>query len=328
MFKAMKFSLFISLFILSSVSVIAIESPAFDDPFAQEDISGISAREQGEGAEDKPVSDKELMFMDEGMQLEQKQRTREQIEADVRDLYEEGMKYYRIEDYEGAIEIWSRIIQNFPTAKNLYDIRYSLANAYEFARKYDKAIQEYQKVLAEKPKHELAVEAAYRLAGCYARIEKWNFAHEIYRDIIARAPDDKSSIRAYFNIAVIYLRQEKFKRAERIYRNIIRHFPNTGSEIQARFQLASMLAQTNRYKSSINEYKLIKFKYKDTEWAPRAAMGIGDTYRLSGDLKNAKDAYSRVIYEFFREERYVQMAEERINSLKYHREIESKVYGN
>ncbi len=273
-----------------------------------------------------PVSESENMFRNEEVILAEKNKTREEIERDVEALYREGKKYYDIEDYAGAIDIWERTIQNYPTSKKLYDIRYSLANAYEFSRRYDNAIDQYQKVLGEKPKAEIALEAHYRLAGCYAKLEKWPYAMEIYRDIIQRGRDRKESLRAYFNMAQIYIRQDKLKRGINIYRNIIKYFPNTQSEIEARFQLASTYAQTSRFKSSVKEYRLIMAKYKDTDYAPRAAMHIGDTFKLAGDYKSAKDAYSAVIYRFYKDERYVLQAEERIRSLKYHKEIENKFY--
>ena len=58
------------------------------------------------------------------------------------------------------------------------------------------------------------------------------------------------------------------------------------------------------------------FKYRDTEWAPLAAIHIGDTYKLAGDYKSAKDAYNQVVYQFYKYEQYTQQAEERIKSLK------------
>jgi len=303
--------------------------PAMGDASKREE--GIEQKGQKEGVEAKilqetptPPSKQEEMLK-APMTVEEKAKTKEEIEKDIAALYKEGKKYYDIEDYEGAIQIWERIIQNYPTARNIYDIRYSLANAYEFNRQYDKAIGQYQKVLAEKPKYALATEAAYRLAGCYGKLGKWQYAIEIYRDMVRRGPGDKETLRAYFNMATIYFRQEKYKRAINIYKNVIKYYPSTPWEIQARFQLASTYGQINSYKSAIKEYKIIKYKFKDTEWAPRAAMHIGDVYKLSGDYKRAKEAYSRVIYEYYRHERYVQQAEERIKNLKYQRQLENLV---
>jgi len=301
-----------------------------------EGTEGMTQQQTGEGiTAETPeevtgtaVSESEQMFKSEEAVLKDKEMTKEQIQKDVELLYAEGKKYYDVENYEGAAEIWGRIITNYPTASGLFTIRYSIANAYEFSHQYDKAIQQYQRVLAEKPKEEIAVEAAYRLGGCYAKLEKWQYAMEVYKDIIRKqGMSNARSSRAYFNMALVYMKQGKFKRAETIYRNIIRYYPNTASEIQGRFNLASLLSQTHRYKNAINEYKLINYKFKDTDWAPMAAMHIGDTYKLSGDIKSAKDAYSRILYEYYNKEIYVNQAEQRIEALKHHKEIEQKVYG-
>lgn len=306
----------------------AEEAPGESIPPAKDDMrlpAGVRATTLQQTA--TPVSASENMFKNEDVLITEKNKTREEIERDVDTLFREGKKYYDIEDYDGAIDIWERIIQNYPTSKRLYEIRYSLANAYEFSRRFEKAIDQYQKVLGERPKGEIAIEALYRLAGCYAKLEKWAYAMEIYRDIIQRGRDKDDSLRAYFNMAQVYVRQDKLKRAVNIYRNIIKYFPNTQSEIEARFQLASTYAQSSRFKSAIKEYRLIMAKYKDTDYAPRAAMHIADTHKLAGDYKAAKDAYNAVIYRFHREERYVLQAEESIRSLKFHREIENKFYG-
>ncbi|MBN2755215.1 MAG: tetratricopeptide repeat protein, partial [Candidatus Goldbacteria bacterium] len=287
---------------------------------------GITA-ESAEEVTGTAISQSEQMFKSEEAVMQDKKMTKEQIQKDVELLYAEGKKYYDVEDYEGAAEIWGRIITNFPTASGLFTIRYSIANAYEFSRQYDKAIQQYQKVLAEKPKEEIAVEAAYRLGGCYGKLEKWQYAMEVYKDIIRKqGMSNARSSRAYFNMALVYMKQGKFKRAETIYRNIIRYYPNTASEIQGRFNLASLLTQTKRYKNAVNEYKLINYKFKNTDWAPMAAMHIGDTYKLSGDYKNARDAYSRVLYEYYNNERYVNQAETALENLKHARQFAEK-YG-
>ncbi len=258
---------------------------------------------------------------------EQKQMTKEEIERDIQILLKKKKKYFDSEDYEGAIEIWDRIIQNYPTAKTFLEVRYYLGCAYEYTGNLPKAIEQYQKFLAENPKHELYAETSYKLAGCYSKLEKYPYSMEIYRDLIRKSPGKKETIRAYFNLAQIYMKQEKYKKVINIYRNIMKYYPNTQWEIQARFQLASLFAQIGRYKNSINEYKIIKHKFKDTDWAPMAAMHIGDTYKLAGDYKEAKDAYSRVVYEYYNKEIYVQQAEERIRSLKQHKELETKLYG-
>ncbi len=265
-------------------------------------------------------------IMKSGISVEAKEKSQETIEKEVGDLFKEGKKYYDLEDYAGAIEIWERTIQNYPTSKQLYNIKYFLANAYQYNGNYDKAIITFQKVLAEKPKGEVSDEAYYRLANCYSNLQKWNYAIEIYKDIIRKNQDSKNAIRAYTSMAIIYIRTRNFKRAENIFRNIVKYFPNSQDEINARFQLASILAQTNRFKSAVKEYTLIEYKFANTEWAPRAAIDIGDTYKLAGDIAEAKEAYSRVMFQYYSKENYVHEAEEKINSLKNLEEINRKVY--
>ncbi|MFP4465698.1 MAG: tetratricopeptide repeat protein [Candidatus Goldiibacteriota bacterium] len=294
------------------------------DVTQEAEAEGIQARKPD--APEAPVSEDEMMFRDADTQAEKKEMTREQIQKDVEALFEEGKKYYEQQEYEGAAEIWERILVNYPTAQGLYEIRYALANAYEFSRQYDKAITQYQRVLAERPKADFAKEAAYRLGGCYERVGEWRFATEVYKDLVRKGPREKDSIRGYFNIAMLYLKQRNFKRAETIYKNIIKYFPGTSDEIQARLNLASLYAQSHRYRNAVREYKLIQHKFPDTDWAPIAAMHIGDTYKLSGNLKKAREAYTRVLYDYYNRDAYVAQAEEQIRSLKHHRELEYKVY--
>ena len=288
----------------------------------QGNTSGVKAVQLVATATPIPQSDQ--MYQTNDVKIQEQAKTREQIEQDVKALYKEGKKYYDIEDYDGAAEIWDRIITNYPTSKDLYDIRLNLGQAYEYSGAYDKAIVQYQRVIAEKPKADTSLEAQYRLAACYTKLEKWPYSMEIYRDIIQKAPTQKATIRAYFNMAQVYMKQGKMKKVEIIYKNIIRYYPNSENEILARFQLASLYAQTNRFKSSIKEYKMIKYKFKDSDWAPQAAMHIGDTYKLEGDYKSAKDAYSKVMYEYYMQDKYVQQAEERIEQLKHQKELENR----
>lgn len=280
-----------------------------------------------EATANRVIKDKsQTMNKSNEINIEAQAKTRQQMEQDVQDLYKEGKKYYDIEDYEGASEIWMRLLTNYSTSKNLHTIRYSLANAYEYALQYDNAIAQYQKVLAENPKLDISIEANYRLAGCYVKLEKYPQAIEIYKDIILRGPSKIADIRAYFSLANIYMKQGNYKKVELIYKNIVKSFPNSASEIQGRFQLAQLYAQTSRFKSAVKEYKLIMYKYKNTEWAPKAAIHIGDTYKLAGEYRNAREAYSIVINEYYKYDVYTLQAEERIKSLKSHKAIEDKFY--
>ncbi|MEI7640674.1 MAG: tetratricopeptide repeat protein [bacterium] len=306
----------------SLMSLPNIETPAAQQVAGEATPEGMTAlmpvdKAQLEQADATPTPSKDQdMFKSGAEVIEQKIKTQAQLEKEVTDLFAEGKKYYVVDDYEGAIEIWDRIIQNYPTSTQAYNIKYSLATASELAKKYDKAIYNFQRVIAEKPKSDISIEARYRLAECYRRIEKWNEAVDVYRDIVNKNVDDVDSIRAYFNLAGLYATKMDFEKAQNIFKNIIKYYPNTDSERQGRFQLAALFAQTHNYRSAIKEYKIIENKYADTEWAPMAAMHIGDTYKLSGDLKNARIAYEKVTFNYYKYSNYVLQAEERINGLK------------
>src|ERR1035437_3247563 len=86
----------------------------------KQSASGITAKEvQGTPT---PIAKSEAMFQSNEINIADQAKTKQQIDKDVQDLFKEGKKYYDIEDYEGAAEIWFRIITNYPTAKNSFSI--------------------------------------------------------------------------------------------------------------------------------------------------------------------------------------------------------------
>ena len=81
--------------------------------------------------------------------------------------------YYRT-NYQGAIELFQKLIYEYPFSKHLADADFYIAEAYFKNKDYDIAAQAYQDFLIRHPKNERAEYAQFQIGRCHFEQRKKN----------------------------------------------------------------------------------------------------------------------------------------------------------
>ena len=81
--------------------------------------------------------------------------------------------YYRT-NYQGSIELFQKLIYEYPFSKHLADADFYIAEAYFKNKDYDIAVQAYQDFLTRHPKNARAEYAHYQLGICHFERRKKN----------------------------------------------------------------------------------------------------------------------------------------------------------
>jgi outer membrane assembly lipoprotein YfiO len=147
-------------------------------------------------------------------------------------LYHEGQAYFYLQEYEKANEIFSRYLQEQPSAKFFEEvITYKFQIAEQFREgvkkhlfgwnampKLESAVEDalklYDEVLAVFPHHELAAKALFAKGSILLETMDFSDSLSAFQQLIRRFPKHELSIEAFLRIGEIYLQQCDPKRQD------------------------------------------------------------------------------------------------------------------
>ena len=225
----------------------------------------------------------------------------------AKDWVEKGDFLFMAEDYERAIEAFSKAIENDPKYATAYQYRaiaYSaigfnelalvdinrfiklkpkskrsilstLGGIYEGQKKYQKAIETFNEYIKLYPNESLGYS---RLGGIYVELGDFKKAIFYYSKAVKLEPDD---FHIYFNRGNIYLATYNYGQALDDYNKAIELNPTIGDFY---FNRALVFLKLNNYQQAINDYtKLIEID-------PTNATAYFNRGAAYGELDNHKQA--------------------------------------
>jgi outer membrane assembly lipoprotein YfiO len=147
-------------------------------------------------------------------------------------LYHEGEAYFQLQEYEKANEIFSKYLQEQPSAKFFEEVvTYKFLIAEQFREgvkkhlfgwgampKLESAVEDalklYDEVLAVFPHHELAAKALFAKGSILLDTMDFSDSLASFQQLIRRFPKHELSIEAFLRMGEIYLKQCDPKRQD------------------------------------------------------------------------------------------------------------------
>ena len=195
-------------------------------------------------------------------------------------LFEIGLNEYEEGDYDNAAKALDRLLISFGTSDHLVDARLLLGHAYFGKRDYLTARSEYTRFLDRYASHEDAPVAA--LGVC--------------RSLVALSPEPQRD-QAYTldawsicrNVAVDYSGTESAATAAELATDMRIKLA------EKEFLNASFYFRRRMYDSAIIYFGTVADLYPDTEWAPKALLGLYQANTAIGYLDLAEEARERLL---------------------------------
>lgn len=123
-------------------------------------------------------------------------------------LIKRGITYYKVEDYRGALQDFSRIVKEYPDSKDLEYAMHQVALLLRYERRVKEMVEAYQALLAKFPNTEVKAEALFWIGGGLFDLKQYKECVEPLRsarDRNSKEYDEKSSLRLVF--AFFHLKQ-------------------------------------------------------------------------------------------------------------------------
>jgi outer membrane protein assembly factor BamD len=220
------------------------------------------------------------------------------------ELYAEGLEIlegtdllvYTWVDYSDAIEVFQRIIDNYPYSEYAIQAELQIADAYFEDAKYEEALSYYRDFADLHPQNEKVPYSIYRSALCYERRKRGPNRDQsatreaiVYLDRLLSehplseyAPEAEQMWRELQlllaenmeGIGDFYRGREEYEAAAERYRTLLNEYPGLGIDARILFKLAECYEEMDRLDEADRIFRTIMAHYADSEFAYRARRRI------------------------------------------------------
>ncbi|MBI4418988.1 MAG: tetratricopeptide repeat protein [Ignavibacteriales bacterium] len=166
---------------------------------------------------------------------------------------------------------------------------------YRQLKSYDKANAAYQEAQKVGTGTTIAAEAAYRLGSVSDERGDVSGALQLYNRVIATYPKLDAADKAKLALARIYLRETNYTEAETLAGQVATsRTDQIGAEAQ--YLIGLQFAQQGDWNNAIPAYLRVRYIFPaHEEWLAKAALGLGEAYEATDDLRRAREVYQSVL---------------------------------
>jgi outer membrane protein assembly factor BamD len=221
--------------------------------------------------------------------------------APAEQLWDEGTKIlagrsilgvYTYVDYEGAIEKFQAIVDNYPNSDYAIRSELAIADAYFENAKYEEALSYYRDFSELHPQHPKVPYTIWQAALCHQRrvlgpgrdqgatrdalvfLDRLLLQHphsthsqqaeELWRELQTKLASNVEGI------ADFYFQRGEYEAASERYRALLNEYPGLGFDPRVLFKLGKCYAELQRVDEADRIFRTLMAHYADSEFAIRA----------------------------------------------------------
>jgi len=221
------------------------------------------------------------------------------------ELYAQGIQKLELQwwmgvfprvDYNGAIEDFQSIIDNYPYSEFAVKSELRLADAYFADQRYEEALSYYRDFADLHPQHDQVPYTILRSAMCYyeqvasidrdqtATFDAMGYLERLMRDY-PYASETREGERVYLElrerlarsvmkIGDFYLTRREYQAAAERYRRVIDDYPGLGNDAEALYKLGVCYGHMKRRDEALRLFHVVVENYRDSHLAEEAQERI------------------------------------------------------
>jgi len=171
---------------------------------------------------------------------------------------------------ENALNIFKRIVREYPNSEFVDDAQYSLGEFYcdtgtVWDNDYKQAIREYEILIKKYPDSEYIPTAYLKIGDCYRWLEDYHQAIKEYERVIRYYPTTQEAISAQRYIGISYTALKDYKRAIEEYQKIVDKFPKSEDAGLSVLDIAHCYENLKDYQKAIEAYTMYIDNYAKRE---------------------------------------------------------------
>ena len=221
------------------------------------------------------------------------------------ELYESGTRKLKLQwwmgvfprvDYDGAIEDFQSIIDNYPYSEFAVKSELRIADAYFADKRYEEALSYYRDFADLHPQHERVPYTILRSAMCHyeqvatidrdqtATFDAMGYLERLMRDYPYAAETREGEriflelrgrlARSVLKTGDFYMSRGEYQAAAERYRRVVDEYPGLGHDPEALFKLGVCYGQMKRNDEALRLFHVIVENYRDSRLAEEAQERI------------------------------------------------------
>ena len=207
-------------------------------------------------------------------------------------LYRAGLALYRLRYYSQAVEQWTKLSKNYPSAPETELADIQIADTYFRGQKYEESITAYNAIIAKYPKTIQLPLAYLRVAQVYYNLNQDAKAVEQTGTVIGNFPSAPEAYDA-FDLAEVVFDRNPAMDFKTYFLGLSAPEPKTRSSGEALFRLGRRLFEKKVYPDAVEYLKKFCVEYIDHSSVKDAQFYLGEAYFQAGDMENAASVFER-----------------------------------
>jgi len=211
-----------------------------------------------------------------------------------------GDAYQDIENFENAVDVYDRILEEYPDSPYTDYVQYRQGIALLKMEKTEAATLSFQTLQANFPESKYLNDVFYYLAVTYFKKGSWRMAQEHIEEFMKDLPMNHEFLaEARYIQALSTFNLEEYKPALKMFQKIIKNHPEQISMIKnAEMSIAKCFYKINNIGEAVKRFKILAIKYPRSEIAHEALIWLGDHFLGRSDFDKATAYYQQFLVNF------------------------------
>ncbi len=201
--------------------------------------------------------------------------------------YQLGYCYFKLKDYDNAIEHFNLFISQQPSSSYVNDAMVRLADSYFVNADYWKALDAYNKVIKSFPKG--APYALYQRSLCYGFLRQNDKKIDGLNEFISKYKNSNYLDDVYYALANVYIAQGKDSKGIANYKKIQTELPDSPLVSKSILKEGLLYYNQDKYDAAIERFKTVVDKFPKTAEALQAVQSARLVYIDKGDPESYAD---------------------------------------
>ena len=211
-----------------------------------------------------------------------------------------GDAYQDIGELNNALEVYDKILKDFPDSLYADYIQYREGIALLKLNKIEAATLAFQTLQANFPKSKYLTDIKYYLGLAYFKKGDWAAAKEQLAEFLKNlTTTSEFQMDAQYLLGLATFNLQDYAEAMKTFQRLTKNYPDQTSLVSnCEINIAKCLYNLGDAKEAVKKFKIIVYKYPRTDAELESLLWLGDYYLKTSDLKNAVTYYQQLI-EYF-----------------------------